>query len=257
MSVYIIAHKRYNNNIIHDNYKNLLVGAYKGHKFGDVYDDIGDNISNKNNYYCELTGMYWIWKNQSDDFVGIVHYRRFFSHDFKGIKTLSEKEIKAILRRNDIILPFFQKYHMTVKEHFCMECGLEKDIYRVREIIKNKQPEYLNAFDYVMESDGIYLFNMIICRKNIFDDYCKWLFSILFDLENMINLADYNDYQKRIYGFISERLIRVWVLHNNLKTFEVGVIQPEMKTRGIKKYLTSIKRTWLYYLQLSGYHLHH
>ena len=62
MSVYVITHKKFNM-IPQENYKVLLVGAYRGHVYGDCFDDAGDNISEKNANYCELTGVYWLWKN--------------------------------------------------------------------------------------------------------------------------------------------------------------------------------------------------
>ena len=32
-----------------------------------IGDDTGDNISERNPYFCELTGLYWAWKNLDDD----------------------------------------------------------------------------------------------------------------------------------------------------------------------------------------------
>ena len=103
MSVYVITHKKFNM-IPQENYKVLLVGAYRGHVYGDCFDDAGDNISEKNANYCELTGVYWLWKNlQKDDYVGIVHYRRLFSRSFSKSKKLSDKDIRKLLGKYDII----------------------------------------------------------------------------------------------------------------------------------------------------------
>ena len=114
MSVYVITHKKFNM-IPQENYKVLLVGAYRGHVYGDCFDDAGDNISEKNANYCELTGVYWLWKNlQKDDYVGIVHYRRLFSRSFSKSKKLSDKDIRKLLGKYDIILPFKHKMEPNV-----------------------------------------------------------------------------------------------------------------------------------------------
>ena len=64
---------------------------------------------------------------------------------------------------------------------------------------------------------------MIITRKNIFDDYCKWLFDVLFEVEKRVDISDRDDYQKRIFGFLSERLIKVWLIKNEYKVKEQNV----------------------------------
>lgn len=81
MKIYVILHKYFNTNKYPEGYQNLLVGSYnKEHIYNNYYyDDVGDNISRKNPNYCELTGLYSIWRNSSEDIVGIVHYRRFFT----------------------------------------------------------------------------------------------------------------------------------------------------------------------------------
>ena len=91
---------------------------------------------------------------------------------------------------------------------------------------------------------------MMICKKSLYDSYCEWLFDILFELEKDTNLEGYNDYQKRIYGFISERLLTVWVLKNNLKVFEMGVVNPEEKFAFPKNILVRLKRVIMYHKKM-------
>lgn len=246
MSVYLITHKPFEQPK-EEGYKSILVGAYKGHTFGDVFDDIGDNISIKNANYCELTGVYWLWKNVKDPYVGIVHYRRRFSNLFSDSKVISEKDICKILDKYDIILPFKRTMHTSIEKHYCEESGYQKDLDKVEEIIRHKYPDYLSAYKQVMQGNTTYFFNMMICTKNIYDKYCEWLFSILFELEETVDMEGYTDYQKRIFGFISERLLTVWVLKNNLKVFEMGVVNPEQRYSFPKNILVKCKRVIMFH----------
>ena len=243
MSIYIITHKKFKQ-INNPFYKVLLVGAVKGHNFGDVFDDDGDNISAKNDSFCELTGCYWIWKNVNDKYVGVTHYRRYFSNTFGTNKILNEKDIEKKLEKHDIILPFTQILPVNLTEHYCESSGRIEDLHLLRSIIKKQHREYLSTYDKVMNGNSTYFFNMMICRKEIFDMYHEWLFDILFELEKNIDTSEYNDYQKRIYGFLSERLLTVWVKYNKLDVYEVGVINTEEKWPLVKRFLTGSKR-WL------------
>ncbi len=248
MAVYIIAHKEFAKPKL-DGYKSLLVGAYKGHTSCELFDDEGENISDRNSSFCELTGIYWIWKHVKDDYIGIVHYRRYFSNAFVYGKIVSEIDIMKKLEKYDIILPFISRLPMTVEEHYCKESGFRKDLISVQEILKKEFPDYVKEYEILLKGKKIYFFNMMICRKRIFDEYCTWLFKILFELEKRVDLSEYNDYQKRIFGFLSERLLNVYVAHNHLKICEMGVINTEENWTCSKKILTGAKRWLLYRLQ--------
>ncbi len=250
MNVYVITHKKFNAKLLKDKiYKILLVGSYKGHVFGDCYDDSGDNISDKNSSYCELTGAYWIWKNSKEDIVGITHYRRYFSNSFGMNQILSEHQIRKKLEKHDIILPFKRKLNVSLINHYCESSGKINDLNNLRIIIERLYPEYVSSYDSVMNGNEVYFGNMLICKKKIFDEYHNWLFSILFELEKITDISDYNDYQKRIYGFLSERLLYVWVKHNKLDVFECGVINTEERWSIQKKVMTGLKRWLLFRLQ--------
>ncbi len=243
-----MTHKPY---IRHEEgYRIIQVGAEKGHFIGSYYYDDAekDNISCKNGNYCELTAYYYLWKHCHDAYIGICHYRRYFSYDWMVKKILESNKAEEILNHYDVIVPIKTKFKTSVKEHYCRVSGFEKDINIVEEIIRKRYPEYLQSFKDVFEGNTSYLYNMIITNKKIFNLYCQWLFDILFELENVIDINEYNDYQKRIFGFLSERLLAVYLLNNKLKVFEIGVLNTEDDRNYIIKRAAGLKRCFLYYL---------
>ena len=161
MSVYVITHKKFPEKK-QKFYKVLLVGAHKGHTFGQCFDDEGDNISEKNGSFCELTGAYWIWKNVKDDVVGIVHYRRYFSTHFGTEKILTENEIRKKLKDHDMILPFKHTITQSLEEQYYTTSGKKKDLDLLHKVISEKYPEYLHSYDTVMKGKEVYFFNMMM-----------------------------------------------------------------------------------------------
>ena len=100
-------------------------------------------------------------------------------------------------------------------------------------------PEYMDAFQTFFASNRVSQYNMLFCRQALYDDYCAWLFPILFRLEDQVDLTNANIYQKRLYGFLSERLLNVWILHNRLSSKYLPVVSTEY-TR--KDHLTYLRR---------------
>lgn len=191
-----------------DMYIPLQVGRAGKQSFGYTGDNTGDNISAKNPMYCELTGIYWLWKNIDCDVIGICHYRRYFT---RAGKLLGKAYIERTVRQYPIIIPNSScvdeddVYAHYAKRHYA------KDLDLCREVIAEKYPKYLAAFDYAMQTILVSVGNIWITKKDIFNRYCRWLFDILFEVENRIDLRDYDDYQKRVIGFLAERLFRVWL----------------------------------------------
>ncbi len=248
MSIYIVTHKIFD--IPKENgYIPIQVGAIRGHVLpkGAYFDDDGDNISDKNKNYCELTGIYWLWKHVKDDYIGIVHYRRYFSRHYNG-RLLSKSDIEKQLKKHDMILPFIRHLDKTVIEQYC-ESGYKKDLLITGEVIKEKYPEYYDEFEKFINGKDVYFGNMFITSKTIYDDMCRWLFDILFEVERRVDVSEYSEYFSRIYGFISERLLYVYVSHNKLDIFETGVVNTEEKWSFKKRFLTGIKRVINYYLK--------
>ena len=234
MKIYVITHKAFKDFAPRSLYVSLLVGAdiNKGKNFYLKDNSTADNISSKNKNYCELTGAYWIWKNVKEDIVGICHYRRYFCKTkriFKKRTLLKKNRIRNILKYYDIILPLKGNYEYndkTSKEFFAE--NHDEDVWnKCKKIISEKYYDYLTDFEWFEKETTGYCYNMMIVSKNYFDEYHDWLFKILFELEKKIDISKYNNYNVRMYGFLSERLLNVWVHHKHLRVKEMPVYNSE------------------------------
>lgn len=236
--IYVMTHKKIEP-IKNDIYIPLHVGKKDKESLGYVGDDTGDSISEKNNSYCELTGLYWLWKNINCDIVGICHYRRFF---VKEEQILEKEYIEKILQSYDIIIPDSRcAQEGSMEAHYAARHDME-DLRLCGEIITEKYPQYATAFQVAMNSNLISTGNMWITRKEIFDKYCAWLFDILFEAEKQIDFLKYDDYQGRVMGFLSERLFRVWLLNQ-----EYSIREEYVKMIETKDFLNDIKGMQLKY----------
>ena len=195
-------------------------------------DNIGTNISNKNSNYCELTALYWIWKNLNDiEYIGLCHYRRFFmanifNHTSAGF--LSSDRAVDLLKSYDVILPYPKGWFDTsVSEWFLRTDGKRDALEKLRAVVSRIYPDYISDYDAVMNGYMASYYNMCVMSKKLLNQYCEWLFKILFELENQMDLSDYTSVEARIYGFLSERLLNVWVKHNNLKVKYLFVNETE------------------------------
>ncbi|CAI0801595.1 DUF4422 domain-containing protein [Serratia quinivorans] len=214
--------------------------ANNPNEIGCPGDDTGDNISFKNPFYCELTAHYWVWKNaQPADYVGFMHYRRHFNfskeqqvpednwgvvnyeridasyHDKFG---LNDKNISLCLMDVDILLP--KKWDVSAAgsknnyHHYKVSNYLHIEDYDAAlEILADIYPEYRSAADKFNNATDGYYTNMFVMRKDVFNDYSKWLFTILERLEDKLRFKNYNSQEKRVVGHISERLLNIYIAY--------------------------------------------
>ncbi|MCM1524372.1 MAG: DUF4422 domain-containing protein [Ruminococcus sp.] len=200
-------------------------------------DDTGDNISGKNPNFCELTGLYWAWKNLDAEYIGLAHYRRHFSVKKKKDKfesILTKSQLENLLKYKYAVLPKPRNYYIeTIYSHYAHTFDAAH-LDKTKEIIAEKYPEYIPAFEKVMNSKKAHMFNMFIMKKELADKYCEWLFDILFELEKVIDTANMTAFEARLFGRVSERLLDVWVITNDISYFEIGHIHME-KIDWIKK----------------------
>ncbi len=206
-------------------------------------DDEGENISEKNPTFCECTGLYWAWKNLHDvQAVGLCHYRRYFDFHGQGLpevpytvfpadRMLSlnykvpQTVVSAVIKHDTIVLakPEFVPY--TLAQHYEL-CHNERDWNILGQIIRAKSDEkYFRAYQiYGNQRNSFSPYNMFLMNRNNFDRYCQWLFTILEEAEHRIDISEYTPYQKRIFGFMAERLLNIWVLAEQKKVHYFPVI---------------------------------
>lgn len=207
-------------------------------------DNTGENISEKNPNYCELTALYWAWKNIDAEWLGLVHYRRYFvtknSKD-KWNNIVSAKEWDYLMSKYDVILPKKRNYWIETNYSQYAHAHHVEDLDRTRDILLEKYPEYVPAFDRVMKSTSGHRFNMFVMKKELLDSYCTWIFSVLEELESRLDITSYSVNDARVYGFVSERLLDVWLETNNVSYKELMVAFME-KQNWLKKGGAFLKR---------------
>ena len=199
---------------------------------GYIGDDTGENISERNGNFCELTGLYWAAKNLDSDYIGIVHYRRYFAsrlHRFerKKRRVIGHEELNAILATTNVVLPKERHYFIETNYTQYIHAHHEQDLRVTRAIIERKCPEYLPAYDTYMSKTHGHHFNMFVMKKELLQHYCTWLFDILFELEKELDISSYSTNDKRVFGFVSERLLDAWLITNNIAYEELDVVYME------------------------------
>lgn len=223
-------------------YVPLHVGRALGEDLGFMGDNLGDSISELNPYYGELTGMYWLWKHCHDvDIIGVCHYRRYFFDD--NNKLMTQEEFETNLQDADIMVSNPMFADGTYLEYFGTAHNVN-DMLLAGETIKKIFPEDYPAFQQVMQGNKYYFGNLCVMRKQLFDSYCSWLFTIFFEMEKKIDVSNYDDYHKRIFGFLSEELLLVYITARNLRVKEgkVGITAEKAETVEFKTAMGQLVR---------------
>ena len=237
-------------------YEPLFCGAFPGKaQLQYLKDDSGVNISDKNEFYSELTGVFWVWKNTNQEFTGICHYRRFFTlypepwyhrlkylitHPFKGQtglnpliytkrvskyvpKILTLEQADSILREFDAILPVTRTFKYSVRRHYEKYHDVQ-DLILVEEILREKYPEMIPCWQQVLNGNQLFANNMFVMKSLHYQEFMIWWFDILFEFEARTQLENYQGYQRRILGYVAERALTLWVSYKKLNVKQLQLL---------------------------------
>ena len=209
---------------------------------GIAGDDTGDNISAKNRTYCEMTGLYWAWKNLKDaEIIGLCHYRRYFdfhrqikpglycqavpSSRFAVTDLGIPERILERVAKGGIIAASGRSFRFSNMVQYCVNHS-SMDFRVLEQVVREKSDDktYMAFRSALYGSNRLSPYNMFIMRREDFDEYCSWVFPILEETESRLSIRDYPDYQKRVFGFMAERLLCVYVFHHTELRLRYGMM---------------------------------
>lgn len=230
LQIFVVTHKQFVPPK-EKSYIPIQAGKLGKSSLGYLGDDTGDHISHLNPYINECTALYWMWKQAKCEFIGLNHYRRYFLCNgmYSRENLIDQETVKDVLEEYDIILADEHTFYpYTVGESVLY--GTNRSLYHrayhiVRRLIKKRQPEYVEAFEYVMSGHAFFKCNMFISRKAIMDRYCTWLFSFLLEAVQRLDVRQQSLYNQRMAGFFAERMLTVWLMLQDLKIKEMPIIE--------------------------------
>ena len=215
---------------------------------GMIGDDTGDNISEKNPRYNELSAQYWVWKHYEEigdpEYIGFMHYRRHFMFDssidignlkqpLNGLDIYNTDDINMCLSnlsndniykvlKDDIICYAIKPYDVTLmcendfymREHYLSTISGSKRIIwnSFKNAINKLYPEMNTLFDEFTYGSRMNCFNMFIMKKNLFFEYSKFCFDILNEIDNDINFTNFNTQELRFLGYIGEYILTLYLM---------------------------------------------
>lgn len=232
-----------------------------------VGDNEGDNISTKNRYYSECSALYWAWKNYdkigNPDYIGLMHYRRHFIFNDEYYETkpknkwqsalgfvsemfiddsyikkigLSDENIEHACKNYDLVVSKDAKldliYGRNLREDYIATIpGVKvKDFDRMVEIVYSDYPEYKPVVEEKINGYAKSMYQMFIMKKELFFEYCEFLFGVLFKIESEINFDEYSTNGKRTLGYLAENLLSMFVWKKeseNMNVLKLGVTMVE------------------------------
>lgn len=220
-----------------------------------IGDDTGENISKRNPEYCEMTGLFWVWKNDLEsDYIGFMHYRRFldfhpekekkqgvdygltvpeFDGHFLADCGLDKGIIEDILQHCDGIIPEPLNVKRVgcknVEEHYrCAPYHRIADFKLAREIITELYPQDVLYFDAMAKGHHLYPCNIFVFKRALFEEYCEWVFPLLDKLYSLINLEHCSASERRAIGFLAERLFTVFILKKKEASSGIHLAEQKM-----------------------------
>ena len=186
-------------------------------RIADIVDNTGENISERNVNYSELTGLYWLWKNKliphfelengessREAYYGFGQYRRMLEFSTDDLLRLIDNDV-------DVVLPYPMPYEPNIHAHH-ERYILPSDWDALLQSLEELEPEYAEVFSEVLEQPFLYNYNVILAKKSVLKDYCAWLFPILQRTEELTDGANRSE---RYIGYMAETLETLYFMKNS------------------------------------------
>ncbi|WP_049960325.1 DUF4422 domain-containing protein [Pseudobutyrivibrio sp. LB2011] len=191
----------------------IHVGAVGSDNMGaKLFDNTGENISRKNGNYCELTGLYWVWKNllpaTDDEYMGFCQYRRMLDLSSEDLTRMTANDI-------DVVLPFPLTYEPNIEEHRKRYLK-DEDWAALRRAIEELHPEQEPQIEEILKQKWLFNYNVLLAKKSVLQEYCQWLFPILAKVEEY-SIPNESSRSDRYLGYMGETLETIFFMLNSEK----------------------------------------
>ena len=206
-------------------YLPVQAGAALHAPIGCMCDNAGENISEQNGKYCELTALYWAWKNHPSAALGLAHYRRYLAPSHGVRRAATGDELNALLKKQPILLPCKRHYWIETNRSQFEHAHGAQGLRTLHEVLQSRYPTYVPAFERTLRQTSGHRFNIFVMRRDLCDAYCAWLFDVLFSTEQA--LKNENALTPRMMGFLAERLLDCWLEANHYSCLELPVYNTE------------------------------
>ena len=193
--------------------------------------DLKYNIAHLNSKLNEMTAIYAYWKNlmKDADYIGFNHYRRLFK-----IEDLNDIAEYDIIDAKPIPMVFNMSYFTRSPIPNCVPTDIKNgyaichkiEDWNKMECLLKKTPYYVDFEEWSKQNSLTSPCNMFIMKKKIFEDYCKFIFPILFELDKQVDLSGYDNYQKRQISFLAERLTSLFIYSKKNQGYRVKSLEP-------------------------------
>lgn len=174
-------------------------------------------------------------KHIDAEVYGLCHYRRYFADGYllkkKKDRILQEKEVRALMASADVLLPEKRHYWIETRGDQYAHAHHREDLDVTEAVLREKCPDFLPAWKHMLASRSGHICNMFVMKKENFEAYCAWLFDILSEVERRLDISGYSQNDRRVFGFLGERLLDVWVETEGLRFREVPIAMPIMVMR--------------------------
>ena len=231
VKIVVAVHKPYDV-LRDDTFVPVHAGALGKADLGYQSDAQGEHISEKNGLYCELTALYWAWKNLPCDALGLMHYRRYLGVPARMGRPLRERiatgeELAAYLEKTPVILPKKRDYFVENREDQYVHAHGRESMDMLRCVLADRCPQYLPALEKTLRRTAGHCFNIFVMRRDLADAYCSWLFETLFEVEARMREQTPQAVVPRLFGFLSERMMDCWLETNGYDYAELPVVNME------------------------------
>lgn len=182
----------------------------------------GDNIDFLNPWYCELTGLYYLWKHVHDDIVGLEHYRTCF---WKDGQPIVERQIREELAKGDIICGGY-----SYPAPWCKTCCYDELNYHTKtvpqflSILKNKDKGFAEYFKKFLKGKRLWACNLFIGPKNIFDKWMEFFFDVIVDFEQICPIGPKTNTLRR-EGYFAEFTFGAWLEYKGYKIVDTPILK--------------------------------